>query len=181
MATEKQIEANRANAQRSTGPRTPEGKARSSRNSLKHGLSAKQVLLPTENQHDFRRHAGALHRHFAPSDPIEAMLVDQIVVAAWRLRRARLVESRHLIQRVVTLNEQQDGYENLDDQLALAYRHDTTGSNTIARIARHEALIQRELYRALRELNRLQTLRRTQNEPQANPKETQIPPQTNPI
>jgi len=55
MATEKQIEANRLNAQKSTGPRTPQGKVHVSRNSLRHGMRARAVVLPKEDEGRFHQ------------------------------------------------------------------------------------------------------------------------------
>ena len=70
MSTEKQIEANRRNAEKSTGPRTPDGKARASQNSLKHGLTAEQVVLPSEDTEVFDHHAESLRRHLDPQGPL---------------------------------------------------------------------------------------------------------------
>jgi len=53
MSNDQQIAANRLNAQRSTGPRTPAGKTRVSSNALKHGLTGREVVLPNENPDDF--------------------------------------------------------------------------------------------------------------------------------
>src|SRR5579862_8004792 len=75
MATAAQIAANRANARRSTGPRTPEGKAASSRNALTHGATASDTYLA-----DFRA-------HFQPIGVLEAHLVDQLAVLASRRER----------------------------------------------------------------------------------------------
>ena len=58
MTTEAQTEANRANAQKSTGPRTPEGKAKVAQNALKHGLLAKQAVVVGEDTRRFRALAG---------------------------------------------------------------------------------------------------------------------------
>ncbi|MHB9026646.1 MAG: hypothetical protein ACYC7E_21145, partial [Armatimonadota bacterium] len=67
MSTERQNEANRQNAQHSTGPRTPEGKARSSMNALKHGFFAKEALLPQEDAAEFTTFADALRDDLQPS------------------------------------------------------------------------------------------------------------------
>jgi hypothetical protein len=92
-----QIEANRLNALKSTGPQTPEGKAASSMNSLKHGLLARQVIVRGHNLKESREEFESFHRqfyeHLAPVGPLEEMLVEQIIVAHWRLRRARAAES----------------------------------------------------------------------------------------
>src|SRR5712675_197988 len=89
MSTEKQIEANRRNAQLSTGPKTPEGKATSSLNGLKHGLTSAQVLAPSESADEFDAHAAAFRDQLAPTSHVEKCLVEQIIVAVWRGLSAR--------------------------------------------------------------------------------------------
>src|SRR6266446_7484017 len=71
MSTLKQTEANRQNAKHSTGPRTPEGKSKSSKNALKHGLTAVELVLPTESQEEFDEHAAELRDEHHPSTPTE--------------------------------------------------------------------------------------------------------------
>ena len=66
MTTEKQNVANRRNTQLSTGPKTAEGKAKSSINALKHGLTAVQILIPSENADDFDAHAAAFRDQYLP-------------------------------------------------------------------------------------------------------------------
>ena len=92
----RKLAANQKNAQWSTGPRTPEGKARVRHNALKHGLLAKEVIVPVgdeqEKRAEFDLFLDDLWQHYAPVGPIEAMLVDRIAVAYWRLRRATRAE-----------------------------------------------------------------------------------------
>ncbi len=87
MSTDKHIAANRLNAQRSTGPRTPAGKARVSLNALKHGLTGRDVVLPNENPDDFDSFRADLLTCLDPQTAVEGELVKQIVADAWRLRR----------------------------------------------------------------------------------------------
>ena len=93
----KQIAANRRNAQNSTGPQTPAGRAVSKMNALKHGILSKQVLVRGLNINESSRDLNALHERFCqnlnPVGPVEEMLVDQIVTTHWRLRRALTAES----------------------------------------------------------------------------------------
>ena len=84
MATAAQIAANRANAQKSTGPRTAEGKHRVSMNPLKHGLTAHTLVLPHEDSAAFHEVRGSLYRQYQPATPQECMLVDQLASAWWR-------------------------------------------------------------------------------------------------
>ena len=88
MATEKQINANRKNSLKSTGPNTPEGKAAVSQNSIKHGLTTRQNIIKGEFAADFDLHRDQLFEQFKPSDPLENHLVQRIVILSWRLKRA---------------------------------------------------------------------------------------------
>jgi len=80
-------EAARANGAKSRGPATSEGRAKSSRNSLRHGLSAKSVLLPAESREQFHLLLDAHIQQFHPANPVEMDLVEAMAVARWRLRR----------------------------------------------------------------------------------------------
>jgi hypothetical protein len=92
MATVKQITANRANAQRSTGPRTAQGKAASSQNAMKSGLYSRQLILHSENVDDFNQLLQTLLTAHNPIDDHETILVEQLAQAQWRLNRARVIE-----------------------------------------------------------------------------------------
>ena len=88
MATAAQIAANRRNALRSTGPRTAAGKAVSSRNALRHGLTARAMVVLDEDAQDFQRLWAELWTELAPRDGREELLTETVVQAAWRMRRA---------------------------------------------------------------------------------------------
>ena len=104
--TPKQLAANRRNAQKSTGPRTPKGRAVSRMNALKHGILSKQVLVQGLVLQESGEELEALHRRFwedlQPVGVMEEMLVDQIVTAHWRLRRALTAESGEIALSVDT-------------------------------------------------------------------------------
>ena len=84
MATLKQIEANRRNALRSTGPKTPEGKAAVRLNSLRHGLWSKSVVLPGEKQEDFDQLCDNLESHWQPQNPAEQAHVEEMASCYWK-------------------------------------------------------------------------------------------------
>jgi hypothetical protein len=84
MATVKQLIANQQNAGLSTGPRTPAGKARSSRNALKTGMFSKQLLLPDENGKEFDRLRTDLLAEWQPVGPTETRLVDRLTGMFWK-------------------------------------------------------------------------------------------------
>jgi hypothetical protein len=94
MATQRQIAANRRNAQRSTGPRSAEGKVVSRFNALKHGIDAESQCLPTEDPESLAELAAEYHERFAPATPEERALVDVLVSAEWDLRRYRVASAQ---------------------------------------------------------------------------------------
>ncbi len=93
MTTDKQKQANQQNAQKSTGPRTDEGKQRSSQNALKHGLLAKRTVIPGEDPAEFDAHLTRFQDTFNPSNAYEAGLVRQMADADWRLLRINHLEA----------------------------------------------------------------------------------------
>jgi hypothetical protein len=100
-------EVNRQNAQHSTGPRTPEGKLASSRNSFQHGLYAKQLVLPGEDPAELDALRQDLRREHQPANTTEAILVNELAEHYWRLRRMRKLEAR--IMGTGTLDELERG------------------------------------------------------------------------
>ncbi|HEX3683334.1 MAG TPA: hypothetical protein VHU83_12430 [Bryobacteraceae bacterium] len=97
MATPAQVAANQANSQKSTGPASPEGKARSSRNSFKHGLYSKDLVLPNEDPAELDRLRASLRAEHQPVNTTEDMLVNDLAENFWRLRRMREFETRAML------------------------------------------------------------------------------------
>jgi hypothetical protein len=198
VASDAQIQANRLNAQRSTGPQTENGKRAVRYNALKHGLLAEASLLPGEDTALFRRLAEEIHAQFEPVGELEQLLVDRITSCAWRLRRVLHVEAGLFVARLkyaITLKPKQAAGEELlalqqaiqpppatvdDDQqspavrstpeaddlrndalstLGRAFGIDASESNAFSKLARYESNIERALFRALQELQRLQSAR----------------------
>jgi hypothetical protein len=120
--------SNRANAQFSTGPRTEEGKARSSQNALKHGLTAQQLVIKPEEQAAFEQLQAHYQAEIDPRGALQQTLFDELVAAAWNLRRV------HILQAGIDL------LDPLSD-----------------RLARHHARFERTFHRALKALRSLQT------------------------
>src|SRR6266550_2233910 len=110
MPTNLQIAANRANAQKSTGPKTPEGRAAVACNALKHGLTARQIVIDTESQPEFDEIARSFEDDLQPVGSLETSLVQQMVCAHWRLRRARQLETDFLDVRMEYFDGR--GYED---------------------------------------------------------------------
>jgi len=94
MATTSQIEANRRNALKSTGPRTPEGQAVSRLNALKTGIDARSQVIPGESPEDLETLALDYHHRFHPDAPEQSFLVDSLIQSEWLLRRYRKVEAQ---------------------------------------------------------------------------------------
>ncbi len=97
MATAAQIAANQANSQKSTGPVSPAGKARSSRNSFQHGLYSKDLVLPNEDPAELDQLRASLRAEHQPINTTEDMLVNDLAENFWRLRRMREFETRAML------------------------------------------------------------------------------------
>ena len=93
MTSKRQAVTNRRNAQLSTGPNTPAGKAVSRWNALRHGLRAELVVLPDENVEDYSAFRQALVGELQPGGETEAILADRIISTAWRIQRLGPVEA----------------------------------------------------------------------------------------
>jgi hypothetical protein len=94
MSTTAQTKANRENAQKSTGPRTEEGKAVVSQNAVKHGLFAAEAVITGENPADYQAYHDQFLAELAPYGMIEIMLAERIVNLAWRLQRAERMQNQ---------------------------------------------------------------------------------------
>ena len=152
MISEKRSQAARANGARSRGPVTPEGKAISSRNALRHGLLAKTVVLCNEDPETFKALFYLLIERFSPVDDIEMSAIEEMAAAHWRMRRVISME-RALLDSVIR--------ENLDKEPAeqtLAAFADPAGQATLALLQRYEARFQSMYNRALRSLAVLRKL-----------------------
>lgn len=186
MATERQIGANRANALRSTGPKSKEGKARSSLNAVTHGLTAQAVVIEGEDPAAFDHLQQQLVETFAPEGPIEADLVRRIVTLMWRLRRVPALEaalfswvqfaqaeadsvdrdgpfSIGAFSTAVTLAAPGGNRDQQDDQRALGRALETMLSkmDALTKLNRYEIQLMNQLKRSLDELKSLQAERTT--------------------
>lgn len=100
MTSELQRRANQANAHRSTGPQSHEGKRAVRLNGVRHRLLARDVVLPGESEEEFEDFRNAVHAEFSPLGPIETFLVDRVINTLWRLRRIEKVENAVLYWRL---------------------------------------------------------------------------------
>ena len=206
MTSEKQIRANRRNALKSTGPKTPEGKAIVRLNARTHGLRSQEILFPGEDEDALKGLNENLRAELQPVGELENLLVDGIVAAHWRLRRLRRVEAgifawEHYGELLERAQDEAKTYErsSLEDfmenqygrseritderkhQEALAearemkakrnaetatlgrtFIRDADKANAFSKLSRYETAIERGLYKALHELQRLQAARSTE-------------------
>ena len=166
MVSRKQLMANRENAKKSTGPVTPEGRSRVSGNAISHGLTSQKMVVPGEKDRDFRKFQLAVIVDLRPVGALEMLLAERVAAAAWRLRRALRVENEMI--RAIWKREVDHG--GLVDPLARDFNDLVTlGEATAAdferrevhdKFRRYEAHIERGFYRALHELQRVQTARK---------------------
>jgi len=148
LTSMQRIEANRQNAQRSTGPKTAEGKARVAQNARTHGLFARQSLLPDEDPQELEDLRESVRADLNPEGTQEECLVELMVDALWRRRRLGRVEAG--------IYSFQQGNEPTAT-LGLKFMR---GAGAFTTLSRYESALERSYYRALHELQRLQEARR---------------------
>src|SRR6267378_3937944 len=93
MTSYRQIEANRRNALKSTGPNTEAGKDRSRRNAVRHGLCAETVIGVIESVDDYRAFEASVIADYEAQTAVERELVLRLASLLWRLRRATSIET----------------------------------------------------------------------------------------
>jgi hypothetical protein len=149
MATNAQITANRANARRSTGPRSVEGKSASSMNALKHGADAASIIIPGEDPAAYEALAADYRRDLKPSGAVEDFQVDTIIHADWQRRRLQRVEAklyRELIAEGAT-----------PDDIDVAPLRDSKTGKLLIKVWGQIAKLERAHGRALAALRRLRS------------------------
>jgi hypothetical protein len=138
--------ASRKNGAKSRGPKTPEGKARASRNALKHSLRAEQfIVVEGESAEAFAAFEAALVDDLAPLGAMQTLLVGRIVRAAWRLERAERIEAELFARAMFA-----------EGDLGLALIRDGNGARAFDTLLRYRGTAQAEFSRALRLLKALQ-------------------------
>jgi hypothetical protein len=165
-------ESARINGAKSRGPITPAGRAKSSRNSLRHGLSAKSVVLPYEDAEQFEQLLEAYVDQFDPRTAVEMELVEAIAVARWRLRRTREVETSLLSTELERRKDdiaKQPVYQSGTERMAYVFKMVSDNSQSLSMLVRYEGALTRSYDRAVKQLNALQRtppqIRPRQNEP----------------
>ncbi len=184
MPTQLKSETARVNGAKSHGPKTAEGREKSSANAFKHGLSARNiVVLECENEDDFWTvHNEQMEIHH-PATPAEKDLVDQMVAARWRMRRLRSIESAlldsEMIRQKAAIAEK---FAQCDRgvQLSEAYTTQANQSRAMALASRHESRLNRMYLSSYKVLRELQAVRMKQSTQPAAPEPTKPEPPTPP-
>ncbi|HYP06842.1 MAG TPA: hypothetical protein VER03_11485 [Bryobacteraceae bacterium] len=158
MATQKQIEANRRNAQKSTGPVTDLGKAVAKFNALKHGMTASTAVLPHEDPSSYAELREAFVATYNPANAVEASLVQVIANSYWRLLRARRAETAAFDLEIRGLKRRNDisdavNLDNDDEALAVVI---AVKEDTLQNIERHTTKIERAYFGAIETLRKVQ-------------------------
>ena len=184
MATETQINANRLNSQKSTGPRTDEGKAAVSQNALKHGLFAHEAVVMGENQAEFDLYRSAMVGELWPVGVMESMLAERIVSLSWRMRRAERMQNQATDCMILEEVKSGMGYElkkcyrevngiSKDDPRAseeplllgrVATKQWSDNTKMLERLFMHERRIESSMHKTINKLKKLQIMRRIERE-----------------
>ena len=183
MATEAQILANQHNAQKSTGPRTHEGKAAVSQNAIQHGLSARKDVISSESQAHFDLYRERMLAELAPASPMESMLTERIVTLSWRLKRAGKIQNQaidalnaDIISSPLTKLKQSLFFKGADQphtdpsnsvtNLALGRIaiKDFANARVLERLLMYERRIEHSLYKTILEFQRLHLIKKLDTE-----------------
>ena len=147
MSSDRQTEANRINAQKSTGPKSAQGKATSSMNALKSGIDAESEVLPFENLDNYKALVAEYYDRFPPATPEERCLVDTLIRNEWFLRRYTMVETGIWTREFKVTTH---------GSIGTAFNHH---SEEFSRVERRLNSAQRNFDRALTKLQQLQAKR----------------------
>jgi hypothetical protein len=183
--TTKRSNTARSNGAKSRGPVTPEGRARSSRNSVRHGLAAPpagpppaSIVLATESRQDFQLLLDSYLAQFAPAPGVETELVAAMAATRWRLRRLQTIETtlldNEIVRRVAYINDEfsEMGQDpSNDDRLAYVFKKLADNSQSLALLIRYEGALQRSYDRTFKQLHLLQSARSQSAGSRAQPNE----------
>jgi len=166
MVSSLKSETARANGAKSRGPTTEEGKEKSSRNAIKHGLTAGNgnILLDREDPDQFDEVLNKLLGIHAPATPAETDLVEEMVACRWRTRRMWTIETGLLNAEILAQAAKTDTPDP-NIHLTMAFRSLTDDSRSLALANRYEARLQRLYDRAYKTLRELQQARKSEPTP----------------
>jgi hypothetical protein len=149
-------QTNRANAAKSTGPITPAGKAKVAQNARKHGLTARQIVLPGESEAEYEHLLRAYTDQFQPQTPLEFELVSVMAAARWRHRRLTAIETG-LYNKELTEDYEDIAGRHLSQEERIVWAYDMLSlrSHAFSVLVRHDAALSRTHDRAFRQLQEL--------------------------
>ena len=180
MPTLAQIEASRRNGAKSRGPATPEGKAASSQNAVKHGLRARELHLTPEEQDDYLEIYDSYMLHFAPNSPLEALLARKCATAEFLLARAQAIQHALVdLQAAVSIDDLDHTFPGIDATGVLAGGFQTLNdrSTSFRNMDAHQSRLLRELSHYVERLEKLRRKRPEKEPHKANEPETSPEPE----
>jgi hypothetical protein len=150
---------NGVNAEKSTGPKTPEGKQRASMNAFKHGLTGNRILLQTHEHEAYRQLTNALNKDLQPKAELERQLVQKLIDCHTRLNRIAALDG-NILNFSLTQNETAADHDDALETIAAQCRAWIENADSFEKLGRYEARISRQLLQYTAELERLQKIRR---------------------
>jgi hypothetical protein len=172
--SEAQLAANRANAQHSTGATSESGKAKSSMNALKHGLSGKTVLLPTDDADEYNYILNAYVKSCQPATEEELNLIQSIVDSTWRLQRCRVLETGILVKGEMEFSSKYEDQSPARRAQLIQVDAYLKYEKSIRNLQIQEARLHRRLEKDQAELLRLQNIRKRQEQLAAEAAQTAV-------
>src|SRR5580658_5691884 len=160
MSTPSRIAINRANAQHSTGPKTPEGKQKSSLNALRHGLTGQIVVMPTEDLQAYQLHLESFTDEYTPKGATESHLVQALADTSWRLNRVAALETNLLTMGIANATSPiTDAPNQVQDAFAIVSSLESQ-SKALSNLSLHSQRLSRQFERTVIQLRDLQKARR---------------------
>src|SRR5580700_3614880 len=163
MSIPNRAEINRANAQLSTGPKTQEGKQKSSLNALRHGLTGQIVVMPTEDLAAYQRHLASFTEEYIPSGATEANLVQALADTSWRLNRVAALETNLLMLGMTHDAPNINAPQQVQDAMSIVASLESQ-SKALSNLSLHSQRLSRQFERTLDQLRDLQKSRRLKEE-----------------
>jgi len=167
MSTPNRTEINRANAQLSTGPKTAEGKQRSSLNALRHGLTGQIVVMPTEDLQAYQLHLESFTEEYGPKGATESNLVQALADTSWRLNRVAALETNLLMLGMTHSSPIANAPQQVQDAMSIVASLESQ-SKALSNLSLHSQRLSRQFERTVAQLRDLQQTRRTQEKQELN-------------
>ncbi len=154
-------EINRENARHSTGPKTEEGKKKSSLNALRHGLTGQIVVMPSEDLEAYRIHLAEFRKDLCPQGSLEAHLVQSLADTAWRLNRVAALETNLLTLGIAHASGPFHAPQHIQEALSIAAALESQ-AKALNTLSMHSQRLSRQFERTVNQLREIQKTRREQ-------------------